>query len=1464
MSTSSLYGNPAGTTVVPANDTTSLYGASSNAQVPNANGDLLIPGNLAVDGGNITTTSDIATVFNTNATIVSAFGAATSLSLGATTGSTSINNNLITGGTILAGGNITAPGGSFGNITIGVATDNTITTTTGNLNLRSATSVLTVGPSTEIEWAENSTRDNRLSFKSTNGTSTGIRVAPPVATGGEGIISVGTTNDSDNTQFISLDTRQGFTNPLRFVTGAWVAGVLGASGTSLAFIDGPSNLYATINPAGPTIGTDLTTKSYVDSIPNITYTIDASTTTGGANFNLRGSDASVDTIKFASGTGVTVSQTDANTITVTNAGVTSAVAGAGISVSSATGAVTIGNTGVRSITGTANQVIASASTGAVTLSLPQSIATTSTPTFAGATLGAIKVGVTTDNTIDTTSGNLVIAPATGIITVSAPTTIQYAENNTRTNRIQFQSSSGNSSGVRVLAPNATTSAQSTIGAFSSNDNNNGSFINLRAFGGGTDPLRIYTGTYTAGVLGASSGAAFVDNVTTYATVNPSGPTNSLDLITKAYFDSHPTSPGNRLVNGLYSLILNADGTVSFPNYKFPVADGSNNQVLKTNGSGVLAWYSPSDLNTTYNIDATATTGGANLNLNGSDSTTDPVAFIGSGGTTVTRTDANTITISTSTPADPSKLVNGSYEFTLNADGSVTTPNIINASGSSNLNLESTNGVLMLANAGGGNDAGFSVSSAGSPAFGGPWAELELDSTSFGSKIWRWSENGDTVFPSFTLTTGTGLAPGGGNGQSLLLDQITPGNYVAEWNYATTLSNGTAIPTTRYDLTINNDGTVSFPNYTFPAADGSADQVLKTDGSGVLSWYTPSDLNTTYTYTASSATGGANLTLTGSDATTNTVKLTNAGHITATYTSATEVTLGSDATTTATASVLVARDADANTFANATFNGFTSVAASGSLITLIAASTPNYLVTGSGGQVIQLPNATTLPNGAVFSFNNNQSSGAITVNNNSSTLVASIPSGGLVNVTLLSNAIAAGSWDIHTQAPSNVSWSTNTLTYPGSYSSSTGNVTANSTTIGSSVGTVSTSSGNLTLNTANGTGSSGSIVVTAGANGNISVTPNGTGLVVLGKTTLADMSRIDGQLYATKSTTWTPPSTGLTTIDGTNGLAVGSSGGGNGYSASVGITYYSGDTTAGANSSASLSIRGAGGTNASPSAIATNQVAGTWNIDGYATSGWASTIATTGSGGGTTAIAPLQVQGYAVSAFTDSAGTVTNAPMGFRVRGFAASTNLTAANRFNFMDLNATSDTFKTTTFNIQPTATATNYASFSATGSTIQNSATTNLIRTGSTGAQVPATILRYSRTDQTGPQDSDGVDFRLSVGGTSTTSNFGRVDGVYKSSGLNEIGISVSTDSFATNTNRIFIGTRESTKIQATPSGGGSVSTIVTATDLSVGMARAVAFASYTTTTRNALTPSAGWVIWNTTTVKLECYDGTTWQALF
>ena len=150
--------------------------------------------------------------------------------------------------------------------------------------------------------------------------------------------------------------------------------------------------------------------------------------------------------------------------------------------------------------------------------------------------------------------------------------------------------------------------------------------------------------------------------------------------------------------------------------------------------------------------------------------------------------------------------------------------------------------------------------------------------------------------------------------------------------------------------------------------------------------------------------------------------------------------GSGVTTSSGANSIVLRDANGNITTNCLFEGYVTQAASGTTLVLIASSAQNYQITGSGGQTIRLPDATTLPNGATFTFNNNQSSGTIVVQNNSSTTIATINAGGYVTVVLLNNSTAAGSWDRHDSTPSNVSWSTNTLDYSGSITSATWNGT----------------------------------------------------------------------------------------------------------------------------------------------------------------------------------------------------------------------------------------------------------------------------------------------------------------------------------------------------------------------------------------------------------------------------------------
>ena len=88
-------------------------------------------------------------------------------------------------------------------------------------------------------------------------------------------------------------------------------------------------------------------------------------------------------------------------ITITAANPFALTIGTGLSGTSYDGssAITIANTGVTSLTGTANQVLVggttgSAQTGALTLTLPQSIATTSTPTFAQVTISNSPVNAT--------------------------------------------------------------------------------------------------------------------------------------------------------------------------------------------------------------------------------------------------------------------------------------------------------------------------------------------------------------------------------------------------------------------------------------------------------------------------------------------------------------------------------------------------------------------------------------------------------------------------------------------------------------------------------------------------------------------------------------------------------------------------------------------------------------------------------------------------------------------------------------------------------------------------------------------------------------------------------------------------------------------------------------------------------------------------------------------------------------
>jgi len=356
--------------------------------------------------------------------------------------------------------------------------------------------------------------------------------------------------------------------------------------------------------------------------------------------------------------------------------------------------------------------------------------------------------------------------------------------------------------------------------------------------------------------------------------------------------------------------------------------------------------------------------------------------------------------------------------------------------------------------------------------------------------------------------------------------------------------------------------------TFLAA-GSNGQYLTISG-GVPTW-----ANLTYVSSFSAGTTG----LTPSTGTTGAVTLAGTLNV---------ANGGTGVTTSSGASSVVLRDSNVNVTANDFYEGFTNVAAAGTTVTLTAASTPNFVITGSGGQTYKLPDATTLPTGAIYTFNNNQTSGAITVQNSSGTLVVSVPSGGFVEIILLTNSVAAGTWDYHFQAPSNVSWSTNTFSYSGSITNATWNATAIGAIYGGT-GQTSYTTGDTLYASASNTlsklaiGSTGQVLTVSGgvpiwsspASG-ASITDdtstNGTRYINFTSATSGSLSTI----YTSSTKLQYNPSTGILTTTGFSGsgASLTSLNASNISSGTIGSSYVSGSYT---------SITGVG-----------TLTAGTWN------------------------------------------------------------------------------------------------------------------------------------------------------------------------------------------------------------------------------------------------------------------------------
>ena len=255
-----------------------------------------------------------------------------------------------------------------------------------------------------------------------------------------------------------------------------------------------------------------------------------------------------------------------------------------------------------------------------------------------------------------------------------------------------------------------------------------------------------------------------------------------------------------------------DGTSGKKIIRLTGSDASTDDVTLVEGAGITLsragdeiTITNSGMGTTYSISAETATGGTNLRLTGSDASTDNVKFAEGTGITVTRTDADTITIATT-------VVDTNTTYTVSAQDGTAGKKIIRLTGSD----ASTDDVTLV--------AGTNVTLTRSTD------EITIDAT-----------DTNTTY-SISAETATG---------------------------------GTNLRLTGSDATTDN----------VKLAEGTGITVTRTDDSTITIATTVVDTNTTYSISAETATGGANLRLTDSAAGTDDVKIAGGTGVTVSRTDA---------------------------------------------------------------------------------------------------------------------------------------------------------------------------------------------------------------------------------------------------------------------------------------------------------------------------------------------------------------------------------------------------------------------------------------------------------------------------------------------------------------------------------------------------------------------------------------------------
>jgi hypothetical protein len=223
-----------------------------------------------------------------------------------------------------------------------------------------------------------------------------------------------------------------------------------------------------------------------------------------------------------------------------------------------------------------------------------------------------------------------------------------------------------------------------------------------------------------------------------------------------------------------------------------------------------------------------------------------------------------------------------------------------------------------------------------------------------------------------------------------------------------------------------------------------------------------------------------------------------------------------------------------------------------------------ILIGTSTQTYKLPDATTLPTGSSWVFDND-STGNLTVTDNASATVDVVAPGGYSTVFLEANGTVGGTWGRFGMLPNEVNWGTNAADLGNSVIT---NATWNGTTIASGYGgtglTTFAAANNALYSTSSSALAAGTLPIAAGGTAVTSFTANGivygngtsalgvtaagtTGQVLVGNTGSAPTwGALSGSAVTTFQTSLSglTPSTatsGAVTLAGTLGVASGGTG-----------------------------------------------------------------------------------------------------------------------------------------------------------------------------------------------------------------------------------------------------------------------------------------------------------------------------------